>query len=247
MLPARHAPAGRDDLEELPVEELGEAQGGELFQRYGDAPPVRLCAHRAGALGARLYRPHRGSRRMPTGSASASTARSRPDRGCCARSSPGLARLTMIVGVPRESYPGERRVALVPAVDPEPAESGPAGHRGGGSRRGGRLSGQDYASEGAKVVPGRADVFRPPASSSRFSATARTTGPVKRPAALASRPVPGRIFAALGADRDPPADRRHRRYFFRRRTDAADDARAEHGRALLDGNDLRLQGRGDCG
>ena len=66
----------------------------------------------------------------------------------------------MIVGVPRETYPGERRVALVPAVIAGLLKAGfevvvetdagmAAGHRD-----------EDYRSKGAKIAAGRADVFK---------------------------------------------------------------------------------------
>src|SRR5438270_5069842 len=66
----------------------------------------------------------------------------------------------MIVGVPRESFPGERRVALVPAVIPNLAKAGlevvietAAGLEAG-------YPDADYAAKGAKILPSRADVFR---------------------------------------------------------------------------------------
>jgi H+-translocating NAD(P) transhydrogenase subunit alpha len=66
----------------------------------------------------------------------------------------------MIVGVPRESFPGERRVALTPAVVPTLAKAGievvieanagvEAGYPDG-----------DYATKGAKILPDRSEVFR---------------------------------------------------------------------------------------
>ncbi len=65
----------------------------------------------------------------------------------------------MIVGVPREIFPGERRVALVPGVVPTLAKAGleviveaGAGHEAG-------YSDAEYESKGAKVVAGRGDVF----------------------------------------------------------------------------------------
>ena len=65
----------------------------------------------------------------------------------------------MIIGVPKESYPGERRVALVPAVVPllakvglevvvETGAGGDAGYPDG-----------HYTEKGAKIVPDRAAVF----------------------------------------------------------------------------------------
>ncbi len=66
----------------------------------------------------------------------------------------------MIVGVPRESFPGERRVALVPAVIPNLAKAGleviletNAGLEAG-------YPDADYAAKGAKIVPDRAELFR---------------------------------------------------------------------------------------
>jgi len=65
----------------------------------------------------------------------------------------------MIVGVPREAYPGERRVALVPAVIPSLLKAGldVVVETGAGVAAGYRD--EDYVSKGAQLVPGRADVF----------------------------------------------------------------------------------------
>ena len=65
----------------------------------------------------------------------------------------------MIVGVPRESYPGERRVGLVPAVIPNLAKAGlqVTIEAGAGAEAG--YPDADYAEKGAKVVPNRAEVF----------------------------------------------------------------------------------------
>src|SRR6202046_1257390 len=66
----------------------------------------------------------------------------------------------MIVGVPRESYPGERRVALVPSVIPALAKGGleviveaNAGMEAG-------YPDATYIFKGAKIIPDRAEVFR---------------------------------------------------------------------------------------
>jgi NAD(P) transhydrogenase subunit alpha len=66
----------------------------------------------------------------------------------------------MIVGVPRETYPGERRVALVPAVIPGLLKAGfdVIVEKGAGLAAGYRD--EDYASKGARFVSDRADVFR---------------------------------------------------------------------------------------
>src|ERR1700687_3011115 len=66
----------------------------------------------------------------------------------------------MIVGVPRESFPGERRVALVPAVIPNLAKAGleVVVEAGAGVEAG--YPDADFAAKGAKILPQRAEVFR---------------------------------------------------------------------------------------
>jgi NAD(P) transhydrogenase subunit alpha len=65
----------------------------------------------------------------------------------------------MIVGVPRETYPGERRVALVPAVIPTLAKAGiEVVVEAGAGKEAGYLD-TEYAAKGAKILPTRADVF----------------------------------------------------------------------------------------
>lgn len=65
----------------------------------------------------------------------------------------------MIVGVPKESYPGERRVALVPLVIPNLAKAGLAVviETGAGEQAG--YPDSVYAEKGAKILPDRAAVF----------------------------------------------------------------------------------------
>ena len=66
----------------------------------------------------------------------------------------------MIVGVPRESFPGERRVALVPAVIPNLAKAGMevAIEAGAGAAAG--YPDADYTAKGAKIIPERSELFR---------------------------------------------------------------------------------------
>jgi len=66
----------------------------------------------------------------------------------------------MIVGVPRESFPGERRVALVPGVIANlvKSELHVVVEAGAGAEAG--YPDADYAAKGAKIVSGRAEVFR---------------------------------------------------------------------------------------
>src|SRR5258708_30018536 len=66
----------------------------------------------------------------------------------------------MIVGVPRESYPGERRVALVPTVLSQLAKAGleVVVEAGAGVLAG--FHDSEYVAKGAKIVADRAEVFR---------------------------------------------------------------------------------------
>lgn len=66
----------------------------------------------------------------------------------------------MIVGVPRETFPGERRVALVPSVIPNLAKAGleVVIEAGAGSEAG--YPDADYVAKGAKVISDRAELFR---------------------------------------------------------------------------------------
>jgi NAD(P) transhydrogenase subunit alpha len=65
----------------------------------------------------------------------------------------------VIVGVPRESYPGERRVAIVPAVVPILAKAGfEVVVEVGAGEQAGYPDGA-YVDKGAKILPDRASVF----------------------------------------------------------------------------------------
>jgi len=65
----------------------------------------------------------------------------------------------MIVGVPRETFPGERRVAMIPAVVPTLTKAGlEVIIEAGAGAPAGYLD-EDYTAKGAKLVAGRADVF----------------------------------------------------------------------------------------
>ena len=66
----------------------------------------------------------------------------------------------MIVGVPRESFPGERRVGLVPSVVPNLSKAGlqVVVQSGAGIEAG--YPDADYLAAGAKVLPARAEVFQ---------------------------------------------------------------------------------------
>src|SRR5437764_8578122 len=66
----------------------------------------------------------------------------------------------MIGGVPRETYPGERRVALVPAVIPGLTKAGlqVVVEAGAGAEAG--YPDADYGARGARILPARGDVFQ---------------------------------------------------------------------------------------
>ncbi|HZW32418.1 MAG TPA: NAD(P)(+) transhydrogenase (Re/Si-specific) subunit alpha, partial [Isosphaeraceae bacterium] len=66
----------------------------------------------------------------------------------------------MIVGVPRETFPGERRVALAPGVVPNLVKAGleVVVEAGAGAEAG--YPDAEYTARGARVLPGRAEVFR---------------------------------------------------------------------------------------
>jgi H+-translocating NAD(P) transhydrogenase subunit alpha len=66
----------------------------------------------------------------------------------------------MIVGVPREIYPKERRVGLVPAVIPSLKKAGMEVHVEAGAGLAAGYPDKDYEEKGAKLVAERAEVFR---------------------------------------------------------------------------------------
>jgi H+-translocating NAD(P) transhydrogenase subunit alpha len=65
----------------------------------------------------------------------------------------------VIIGVPKESYPGDRRVAIVPAVVPTLAKAGFEVHVQSGAGSDAGYPDSQYTDKGAKIVAGRAAVF----------------------------------------------------------------------------------------
>jgi H+-translocating NAD(P) transhydrogenase subunit alpha len=65
----------------------------------------------------------------------------------------------MKIGVPRESYPGERRVALVPAVIPSLLKGGFEVLVEAGAGTEAAFPDADYIAKGARILAGRAEVF----------------------------------------------------------------------------------------
>src|SRR5947209_3349939 len=84
-----------------------------------------------------------------------------PPIACCLYGKPGPdgGGKSMIVGVPRETYPGERRVALVPAVIPNLKKAGleVVVETGAGLEAG--YPDTEYTAKGAKMAAKRAEVF----------------------------------------------------------------------------------------
>ncbi|HXM40970.1 MAG TPA: NAD(P) transhydrogenase subunit alpha [Bryobacteraceae bacterium] len=66
----------------------------------------------------------------------------------------------MVIGVPRETFPGERRVALVPAVVPSLTKAGLRVLIEAGAGLAAGYLDADYAAKGAQLAVARADVFR---------------------------------------------------------------------------------------
>ena len=66
----------------------------------------------------------------------------------------------MIIGIPKESFPGERRVAMVPSVVPSLTKAGfEVAIEAGAGVSAGYLD-KDYADKGARILPSRAEVFK---------------------------------------------------------------------------------------
>src|SRR5205809_2665600 len=67
--------------------------------------------------------------------------------------------MAQVIGVPREIFPGEKRVATVPDVVPRLAKLGFAVIVQSGAGEGASISDDAYAAAGAKVVPDAAAVW----------------------------------------------------------------------------------------
>ena len=66
----------------------------------------------------------------------------------------------MIIGIPKESFPGERRVAMVPAVVPSLTKAGfEVAVEAGAGVSAGYLD-KDFTDKGARILGSRADVFK---------------------------------------------------------------------------------------
>ena len=165
------------------------------------------------------------------------------NRGPVARNPPIGAR-RMIIGVPRESFPGERRVALVPGVIPNLAKAGieVIVQAGAGSEAG--YPDADYIAKGTRIVPERAEVFATADLVAQVLGIGSNdrTGKADLPL-LAARTGARRLPAAAGEIDDIQELAAKGRHDVLHRADAADHAGPEHGCALVDGDDRGLQGR----
>ena len=150
----------------------------------------------------------------------------------------------MIVGVPRESFPGERRVAMVPAVVPSLTKAGlEVVVEAGAGKEAGYLD-ADYAAKGAKILPTRAEVFAAADIVIQVlcygsnDQTGKADVPLYRP----NQALIG-FLRPLGSIDATPRNRLEGRHRFFHRIDAAHHPRAKYGRAFLDGHHQRLQSR----
>src|SRR5450432_2680142 len=147
----------------------------------------------------------------------------------------------MIVGVPSENYPGERRVALVPAVIPNLMKGGMEVlvEAGAGLQAG--YPDADYVAKGAKLAASREEVFQNADIVVQFlahGANDRTGSAV-----VPQRSSAGGVFAAAGCGGHDSGYCGPRGDFIFGGADAADHAGTEYGRAFGDGDDLWIQGR----
>ncbi len=140
----------------------------------------------------------------------------------------------MKIGVPSEQFPGEHRVALVPASIAPLKKAGldVIVERGAGERAG--FPDAAYLDKGAQIAASRARCVR---------RRCRAAGARGRSSPL-DAPGPGRHRHGRSARlaRDGARHRVARRHRVRARADSAHHARAEHGRAVVDGDDRRIQG-----
>src|SRR5260370_13897424 len=74
----------------------------------------------------------------------------------------GIGGSRMIVGIPRETFPGERRVALVAATVPNLTKAGLQGGMEAGAGVEAGYPDADYAAQGPQILADRARVVRKP-------------------------------------------------------------------------------------
>ncbi len=150
----------------------------------------------------------------------------------------------MIAGVITETLAGERRVALVPSVVPALAKIGVSVlvQQGAGAAAG--FTDAAFAEKGAEIAPSAGDVVAKADLLLRVRVSPEGTEAGRQDLALL-RPGPCRDCVSRSAERARSraiagGEERHR---LLDGADAAHHARPEHGRALVDGDNRRLQGR----
>jgi len=147
----------------------------------------------------------------------------------------------MILGVPRENYPGERRVAIVPAVVPALTKAGleVLVEVGAGLEAG--YPDQDYIAKGAKLAVDRAEIFRTANIVVQVLCFGSNdlTGKADLPLMRNGQTIVG-FLRPMGKTGGVTTTRKNRRHLLRRRVDAAHHSSAEHGRSLFNGHDLRI-------
>ena len=139
----------------------------------------------------------------------------------------------MRVGIPKETWPGETRVAVVPAAVPGLLKAGleVVVEAGAGTAAG--FPDEMYRTQGATLLT-RSELFR----SSDIVLQVRAT-PAELSSLRSGQTVIG--FAdPLGAPQVDPRPRADRCHALLDGADAAHHARAKHGRALVDGDDRRV-------
>ena len=154
----------------------------------------------------------------------------------------------MIIGVPKESYPGERRVALVPAVLPTLTKAGFEVHIQTGAGIEAGYPDSQYADKGAKIkiVADRAAVFAAADIVVQILCYGSNDITGKQDVPLLSpRSDPRRISASVRFGGRGAGNRARWRHRVFRGADAPHYPRSKHGRALFDGNRLRIQGGAD--
>jgi len=128
--------------------------------------------------------------------------------------------MALTIGVVKETFPGERRVALVPAALPKLIQAGAEilVEAGAGAEAG--YGDPEYAGKGARIAA--ALLWRQPGGGTRGSGT-----PARRPGGDRLLRFP--FLAGSGE-----GNRGRRRDGFRNGNDAADHPRARHGCTVLD-------------
>ena len=153
----------------------------------------------------------------------------------------------MIVAVPRENHPGERRVALVPASVPALVKAGMEILVETGAGQSAGYPDQQYVDKGAKIAATRAEVFAADILLQVRAAGANPQAGRGRSGQLSQGPSGDRAVRSAGQPEGGGRSRRERRHAVLAGTAAAHHPGAEHGRAFVAGHDRRLSGGADGG